>query len=102
MIQKMPVARDVRVDKTEPKEAEDVKAEKVEKVESKANLVTVMGFSRDDVIFKSDNVGCVQWRDSNGEIVALLARLKPDIWGFSRRGDADWSEVVTQYGNPDK
>lgn len=99
MIPKMPIARDVRVDKAEPKETEAAEAVKAE---SKANLVTVMGFGKDDVIFKSDNVGCVQWRDSNGEIVALLARLKPDIWGFSRRGDADWSEVVAQYGDPDK
>ena len=99
MIPKMPIARDVRVDKTEPKGTETAKAEKAD---NKVNLVTVMGFGKDDVIFKSDDVGCVQWRDSNGEIVALLARLKPDIWGFSRRGDADWSDVLSQYGNPDK
>ena len=101
MIPKMPIARDVRVDKAEPKETEAAEAEAA-KVDDKANLVTVMGFGKDDVIFKSDDVGCVQWRDSNGEIVALLARLKPDIWGFSRRGDADWSGVLSQYGNPDK
>lgn len=65
------------------------------------NSVTVMGFDRSDVMFRSDKVGTVQWRDSDGRIVALLVRMKPDIWGFSRRGDDDWSEVLRIYGNPD-
>ena len=66
------------------------------------NLVTVMGFGNKDVLFRSDEVGVVQWRDSSGEIVALLVRLKPDIWGFSRRGDDDWKENLDLYGNPDR
>ena len=72
-------------------------------LESRAlpNLVTVMGFGKNDVLFKSDEVGTVQWRDSSGEIVALLVRLKPDIWGFSKRGDDDWQETLEIYGNPD-
>ena len=68
---------------------------------SGSGLVTVMGFDRKDVLFRSDSVGAVQWRDSNGKIVALLVRLKPDMWGFSNRGDDDWEEVLEMYGNPD-
>lgn len=64
-------------------------------------LVTVMGFDKSDVLFRSSQVGTVQWRDSSGKIVALLVRLKPDIWGFSRAGDDDWDEVLKIYGNPD-
>lgn len=64
-------------------------------------LVTVMGFGGRDVLFRSDKANIVQWRDSNGEVVALLVRLKPDIWGFSRRGDDDWEEVLSLYGNRD-
>ena len=64
-------------------------------------LVTVMGFDRNDVLFRSDKAGCVQWRDSKGKIVALLIRLKPDIWGFSCCGDDDWEQMLAQYGNPD-
>ena len=60
-----------------------------------------MGFNKDDVLFRSDKVGTVQWRDSDGAIVALLVRMKPDVWGFSRRGDYDWEEVLSIYGNPD-
>ena len=68
---------------------------------SGSGLVTVMGFDRKDVLFRSDSVGAVQWRDSNGKIVALLVRLKPDMWGFSNRSDDDWEEVLEMYGNPD-
>lgn len=94
---KMPASRDVGVknEKTAPSQ--------VDVVSTKAapSLVTVMGFSKDDVLFRSNKVGTVQWRDSDGLIVALLVRLKPDVWGFSRRGDDDWEEVLAIYGNPD-
>ena len=66
-----------------------------------SGLVTVMGFDRNDVLFRSDAVGTVQWRDSKGKIVALLIRLKPDIWGFSCCGDDDWDQMLELYGNPD-
>lgn len=65
------------------------------------NTVTVTGFDREDVLFRGNNVGCVQWRDVNGEILGLLIQIKPNIWGFSRRGDPDWPQVLEQYGNPD-
>lgn len=71
-----------------------------EKTSNAPNSVTVMGFDRDDVLFRSDNVGTVQWCDSEGVPVALLVRLKPDIWGFSRRGEADWDEVLKLHGRP--
>ena len=95
----MPISRDVRVHEPEPvaKEEDDTAVGSV----ADANLVTVMGFDRKDVLFRSKDVGVVQWRDSRGEIVALLVRLKPDIWGFSHRGDDDWTEVLELYGNPD-
>ena len=71
--------------------------------ESKAapNLVTVLGFDQNDVLFRSDKVGCVQWRDAEGKIVALLISLKPNVWGFSQRGEEDWPQVLERYGNPD-
>lgn len=100
----MPVSRDVRVKKA------DGNASSTSVPGAKANgsdpsglsgLVTVMGFDSKDVLFSSDQVGTVQWRGSNGEIVALLVRLKPDIWGFSRRGEDDWEQVLERYGHPD-
>lgn len=93
----MPVARDVRV-APKPPEAEEPSVS-----ESKAApcMVTVMGFDKKDVLFRSDDVGTVQWRDSSGKVVALLARIKPDIWGFSKRGDNDWEEVLKIFGNPE-
>lgn len=71
--------------------------------ESKAapNLVTVLGFDKNDVLFRSDKVGCVQWRDAEGKIVAMLISLKPNVWGFSQRGEEDWPQVLERYGNPD-
>lgn len=64
-------------------------------------MVTVMGFDRNDVLFRSNSVGSVQWRNSEGKIVALLMRIKPDAWGFSCRGDDDWEQMLALYGNPD-
>ncbi len=94
---RMPASRDVMVSKETAPEEEPSPVSSV----SSPNLVTVMGFDRKDVLFRSDSVGTVQWRDSDGEIVALLVRLKPDIWGFSRRGEEDWEENLKLYGNPD-
>lgn len=65
------------------------------------NRVAAFGFDKNDVLFSSSGVGCVQWRDENGEILALLVSLKPNVWGFSKRGDDDWQQVLGQYGNPD-
>jgi len=95
---KMPISRDISIHR--PAVSDD---DGPSVVESKAapSLVTVMGFDNKDVLFRSDKVGVVQWRDSMGDIVALLVRLKPDTWGFSRRGDNDWQEVLEIYGNPD-
>ena len=69
--------------------------------ESMSGAVAVMGFDKNDVLFRSNDAGTVQWRDSSGEIVALLVRLRPDIWGFSKKGDDDWEEVLRIHGNPD-
>ena len=71
--------------------------------ESKAapNLVTVLGFDKNDVLFRSDKVGCVQWRDSDGKIIAMLISLKPNVWGFAQRGEEDWPQVLARYGNSD-
>ena len=95
---KMPISRDISVKR--PAVSGD---DGPSVLESKAapSLVTVMGFDKNDVLFRSNEVGTVQWRDSNGEIVALLVRLKPDVWGYSRRGDWDWQANLEMYGNPD-
>lgn len=97
----MPIGRDVRVgnrqdDGGDPKKRSDgdVKA-------NLSGLVTVMGFDRNDVLFRSDSVGAVQWRDSHGDIVAILIRLKPDIWGFSMRSDDDFEQILEKYGSED-
>lgn len=95
---KMPVSRDVSV-RRPPEPLED--REGASGSRSSPCLVTVMGFDRKDVLFRSDEVGTVQWRDSTGDIVALLVRLRPNVWGFSRRGDDDWQEILGIYGNPD-
>ena len=93
----MPAQRDVRV---QPKSNQDDHPQVSESV-AKPCLVTGMGFDRKDVLFKSDKVGAVQWRDSDGLIVAMLVKMKPDVWGFSRRGDYDWEENLRIYGNSD-
>ena len=71
----------------------------VVKMVSAPNMVTVTGFDRNDVLFSSADVGTVQWCDSNGRLVALLVRMRPDVWGFSCKGDDDWEEVLGIYGS---
>jgi hypothetical protein len=95
----LPKYRDVSVHK--PDVPADTSQSEAGSSRSDANLVTVMGFDKNDVLFRSDKVGTVQWRDSDGKIVGLLVRLRPDIWGFSHRGDDDWEANLKIYGNPD-
>jgi len=99
---RMPISRDIRINggaaqHVIPANEDSGAAASV----AAAGLVTVMGFDRNDVLFRSDKVGSVQWRDSKGELVAILIRLKPDIWGFCHKGDDDWAEMIGRYGNPD-
>lgn len=101
----MPVRRDVRVQKADGNASctsvPGTHGAKGSEPSKLSGFVTVMGFDSKDVLFSSDQVGTVQWRDSKGDIVALLVRLKPDIWGFSRRGEDDWEQVLERYGHPD-
>lgn len=103
-MKKMPISRDTRVIGSSPitKPAySQGKGDEVAKSKSTPCLVTVMGFGNNDVLFRSNNANIVQWRDSDGEIIALLVRIKPEVWGFSRRGDHDWEENLSIYGNKD-
>lgn len=93
----MPISRDVRVHAhcaDDTAQSEPLAAH----LPSDANAVKVMGFDRNDILFISSSVGTVQWHDSAGRPVAMLVRLKPDIWGFSKLGDEDWPQVLDQYG----
>lgn len=104
----MPIGRDVRVHRDGAVESASVTnavpdkvADILEDAPDPSNLVTVMGFDREDVLFRSNDVGAIQWRDSNGVVVAMLIRLKPDVWGFSCRGDDDWDQMFEKYGSPE-
>jgi hypothetical protein len=97
----MPTARDVTVPTKPLHDDRAAGAELVASV-SKPELVTVMGFGKDDVLFRTTEANVIQVRDSNGAIAAMLVRLKPGIWGFSRRGDPDWQEVLGIYGSKDQ
>lgn len=96
---KMPVSRDVRVRRDEARTGEETSAKRPEE-RGMANVVTVTGFDRKDVLFQSDSVGTVQWRDQEGEVAAMLVSLRPGIWGFTRRGEEDWEENLRIYGSP--
>lgn len=104
----MPIGRDVRVHKDGSIVSESVHnavhnkvADVHEDAPDPSNLVTVMGFDREDVLFRSNDVGTIQWRDSKGVVVAMLIRIKPDVWGFSCRGDDDWDQMFEKYGSPE-
>lgn len=95
---KMPISRDISVPQRDEKPTED-SVRLAKGTPSDANVVKVMGFGKDDLLFRSDSVGTVEWHDSDGRPVALLVRIKPDMWGFSRRGEPDWLQVLGKYGN---
>lgn len=104
----MPIGRDVRVRKdgtgvsaSVPNALPDKVADVHEAAPDPSNLVTVMGFDRKDVLFRSNCVGAIQWRNSDGEVVAMLIKMKPDAWGFSCRGDDDWPQMFEKYGSED-
>jgi hypothetical protein len=102
MMTRMPKGRDIRVLRPEPSHADAVAGADVATSVATPELVTVMGFGKDDVLFRTYNANIIQVRDSNGVIAAMLVRLKPGIWGFSRRGDPDWEENLGLYGSEDK
>jgi hypothetical protein len=104
----MPIRRDVRVRKVGvdasapvPNTVSDKGADIHETAPDLSNLVTVMGFDNKDVLFRSNSVGAIQWRNSNGEVVAMLVKMKPDVWGFSCSGDDDWPQMFEMYGRPE-
>lgn len=69
----------------------------------KANLMVVTGFGgKDDVLFKSPDARCLQWYDSDGELMAMLIRVNGKLWGLCMRGDDDWAEMVKLYATSEK
>ena len=104
---RFPQARDIRVtgnglspgiDSTQ----DAIAGAEVSASRSSPELVTVMGFGKNDVLFRSDKANSIQVRDGTGAIVCMLVRVRPGIWGFSKRGDPDWTEILGIYGNEDK
>lgn len=63
--------------------------------------VTVVGFDRNDVLFTSDKANVVKIKNKNGDLSVIIAKINGEIWGYSRRGDPDWNEVVSIYGSDD-
>ena len=76
-------------------------AKDLDKPSAPPNTVTVTGFSREEVLFRSDKANAIQIRDDNGYIFALFVQIKKGAWGFSTRGDPDWEENLKLYGNND-
>lgn len=101
MSREMPKRRDISVPKVEI-HAEDPEGAAVATSKSTPGTVTVMGFDKGDVLLRTDKANTIQVRDSAGLIMALLVRLKGDVWGFSRRGDPDWEQNLAIYGNSDQ
>lgn len=98
----MPNGRDINMLRPSASIFDEASAANVESSVAKPELVTVMGFGKDDVLFRSSEVNVIQVRDGDGVISAMLVRLKPGVWGFSRRGDPDWRENLRIYGSEDK
>ena len=99
---KFPESRDIRVKRTDsapPDEKAGINGLKTGS--GSPGLVTVTGFGKDDVILRTNKANVIQVRGSDGNIAAMLIRIKPNIWGFSKAGDEDWGEILSLYGVSD-
>lgn len=105
---RMPKVRDIRVHGAAATIPEQLSApnavsgDEIVSSHSQPDLVTVLGFGKDDVLFRTTKANVIQLRDGGGAISAMLVRMKPGVWGFTRRGDPDWLENLGLYGNSDK
>lgn len=96
---KMPTGTGTNIQRNPQREMEGAE---IASSKSAPCTVTIMGFDRNDVLFRSDKANVIQVRNRAGEISAMLVRLNGEIWGFSKRGDEDWNEVLAIYGNKDE
>ena len=96
---KMPVARDVRIHQMDAKDAAE--SEALTASVAAPGLVTVIGFDKGDVLFRSDKANVIQIRDAAGKISTLFVRVRRNLWGMVRRGDDDWDECLAMYGSSD-
>lgn len=92
----MPIVRDVTVKK--PKEEAKVGEEKPNPL---AGLMTVTGFDKNDVLFRSNTAKVLQWRDGDGDLIAMLIRINKRFWGLCMNGDDDWQQMVELYAHDD-
>lgn len=100
MNKKMPVIRSVK--DTAPSCEEEVNVDATKPL-TMSNSITIFGYGGNDVLYHSNQARIALWRDSAGSPIAMLVRLKPSIWGFSKRGDPDWEENIKAYiGNPEE
>lgn len=96
---KMPTGTGTKVQRNPQREMEGAE---IASSKSAPCMVTVAGFDRNDILFRSDKANVIQVRNRNGEISVLLVRLSGEVWGYSRRGDEDWNEVLAIYGIKDE
>lgn len=96
---KMPTGTGTKVQRNPQREMEGAE---IASSRSAPCTVTVAGFDRNDILFRSDKANVIQVRNKNGEISVLLVRLSGEVWGYSRRGDEDWNEVLAIYGIKDE
>ena len=80
----------------------DMEGAEIASSKSAPCMVTVTGFDRNDVLFRSDKANVIQIRNKSGEISVLFVRLAGEVWGYSRRGDDDWNENLAIYGIKDE
>lgn len=97
MNKKMPIVRDVVVKSN----AEDKPMTEAEEDNPLSNLMTITGFDKDDVIFRTRSAKVLQWRDADGELMAMLIRINSKLWGLCMRGDDDWDQMVAQVAHDD-
>lgn len=94
----MPIVRDVTV-RPPKKEQEGVERQKSNPL---AGLMTVTGFDKNDVLFRSNAAKVLQWRDGDGDLIAMLIRINSKLWGLCMNGDDDWEQMVRLYAHDDK
>lgn len=59
-----------------------------------ANMVSVYGSGVKGPLLQTDDARLIQFRDANGDLMAMMVQIGKGLWGFVTRDDPDWDDTV--------
>ncbi len=59
-----------------------------------ANMVSVYGSGIKGPLLQTDDARLIQFRDDNGNLMAMMVKIGKGMWGFVTKDDPDWEDTV--------